>query len=183
MEKPGAGVGPVALGGARGDAEGLGGFLGGETDEVFLFHELGLAGVVGGEGFEGVVEEEDFGAVGLGRGEIEAGGVGADAGEGAAVADGVFAAGVFDEDAVHGFGGGAEKVGAIRPRGLGIAAEAEPDLVHERGGLECLAGDLMGHLGGGGRFSPVNLWQDEGDVSRVHEGAGWGAEGSGGVAG
>jgi hypothetical protein len=67
----------------------------------------------------------------------------------AAMAQGPAPAGAVDEDAPHRLGRGAEKVRAILPVGLGVAAEAEPGLVHEGGGLQRLGGGFAVHLGRG----------------------------------
>ena len=64
----------------------------------------------------------------------------------AAVAQRFFAPGIVNQDAAHGFGGGGEEMGAIPPRGLLIAAEPQPGLVNQRGGLQRLAGILTRHL-------------------------------------
>lgn len=149
FKQPRTGEGPVAMGGAVRDAEEIGGVFEGETDEIFLLHKLGLTRVEKGEGVEGLVDEEQLVVVRLGRGDVEAGGIGADFGEIAAVADRAFAAGLVDEDAAHALGGGGEKMGAVGPARLLIAAEAEPDLVDECGRLQGLAGGFAGHLGGG----------------------------------
>ena len=75
------------------------------------------------------------------------------------MAHGQFPAGVVDQDAAHAFRGRREEVGAIAPRGLLVAAETEPDLVDERGGLEGLAGRLPRQLGGG---QPAQFVVDQG---------------------
>jgi len=50
---------------------------------------------------------------------------------------------VIDEDAAHGLGGGPQVVGSRRERALG--AELEERLVDQCGGVEGVAGRLLGH--------------------------------------
>src|SRR5262249_61977222 len=72
------------------------------------------------------------------------------AGRGAAVLDTLLAAGALDEDAAHGFGGRGEEVAAVTPLGLPgrMAPQDQPQVgfVDEGGGLERLAGLLLGQL-------------------------------------
>src|SRR5690606_17247638 len=100
-------------------------------------------------GVDRLVHEQELLVVVGGGFDVEAGRAGADAGELAAVTHGAFAAGGVDEDAAHAFGGGGEKMRAVGPRGLNVAAEAEPSFVDEGGGLQRLAGRFARELGGG----------------------------------
>jgi hypothetical protein len=142
LVKPGAGVGPPAFGGGGGDAEDGGGFFDGEAGEVAEFDEFGFWFVEGGEFFEGVVNGEEF-VVRSGRGDFEL--VDVEALLVSAMAQGTFAAGAFDEDAAHGFGGSPEKVGAVLPGLLVGGDEAKPGFVNEGSGLERVAGGFVGH--------------------------------------
>jgi hypothetical protein len=74
--EPGAGVGPVAVGGGDGQAEDLGRLGQGQPGEDAELRELGLGGVLGGELLEGLVEGQQV-VVGLRRGGL--GGVEVDA--------------------------------------------------------------------------------------------------------
>ena len=75
---------------------------------------------------------------------------GRDARPAAALLRGPLAAGVLDQDAAHGLGGGREEVAAAVPvLGVGRADEPEVRLVDQGGGLEGLAGLLAGQPGGG----------------------------------
>jgi hypothetical protein len=63
-----------------------------------------------------------------------------------AMPNGAFAAGAINENAAHRLGGGAEEMRAIL-KGRGItAAQPQPGLVDEGGGLERMAGRFVGHL-------------------------------------
>jgi len=61
------------------------------------------------------------------------------------VADGLFAAGAVDENAAHRLGGGAEEVGFVAPLLMLRAGEANPRLMNQCRGLQCLAGLLVRH--------------------------------------
>lgn len=65
------------------------------------------------------------------------------------VAEIILAPGIIDEDAAHGLGGGAKKMRAILPLNRSVAAEAQPRLVDEGGGLERVSGGFAGEFGGG----------------------------------
>ena len=54
--------------------------------------------------------------------------------------------GIVNEDAPHGFGGGGEKMGAVLPDGLAVAAGKEPGFVDEGGGLQGLARGFAGEF-------------------------------------
>lgn len=184
VEQPRAGVGPVALGCAVGDTQQVGRLLKGEAGEIFLFHELGLARVVGGEAIERLVDEKQLLVVPERRGDVEAGVTGADLRELATMADGALAAGIVNQDTPHALGGGGEEMGTVGPLRLCVTAEAQPDFVDERGGLQGLAGRFVGQLGGGecaqlvvderqqlrGRVRIVlpDPLEDEGDFAFVH---------------
>jgi hypothetical protein len=63
------------------------------------------------------------------------------------MAHSVFAARVVDQDAAHAFSCGGEKMGAIAPLWLPIAAESEPDFVNKRGRLKGLTRRFARDLG------------------------------------
>jgi hypothetical protein len=56
-EEPGAGVCPVIVGGAGGDAEDFGGFFEGQTYEVTEFHQFGFELVLSGKFIGSVVNQ------------------------------------------------------------------------------------------------------------------------------
>ena len=141
-EEPGAGVGPVALGGGGADAQDFGGFLEGEAGEVAELYELGLLRVVQGEAIEGVVDGEQF-VVCNGDGNLDI--LKIDALKAAAVTLGLLAAGAVDENPAHGLGSGAEEVSSVLPS-PGFAADAKPGFVDEGGGLKRVAGRFASHL-------------------------------------
>ena len=53
--------------------------------------------------------------------------------------------GALHQNPAHGFGRHGEKLCAIRPCGLGVGPELQPGLMDQRGGLQGLAGRLLGH--------------------------------------
>lgn len=140
------------------DALHLGDLLERQADEIFLFHEVGLARIVGGQGVEGIVDEEQFVVVRTGR-DIETGGIGADVFELAAVPGGVFSPSIVDKNAPHGFGGRREEVGTVVPHGL-IVADAEPNLMDECGGLEGLAW-VFPRKAGGGKVTQLVVYEGQ----------------------
>jgi hypothetical protein len=74
------------------------------------------------------------------------------------VAGGSFATCVVDQDPPHAFGGSRKKMRAIGPAGLLIAAQAQPNLVDQRGGLESLVLRFTRHFRGG---QPAKFVVDE----------------------
>jgi len=64
----------------------------------------------------------------------------------AAVTDRLFAAGLINEDAAHGLGGGREEMGAIDKFGFRVADQPQPRFMHERGGLQRLVGRFVAIL-------------------------------------
>ena len=60
-----------------------------------------------------------------------------------------FAAGVFDQDAPHGFRRRRKKVGPVFPCLAAVADHPQPGFVHQRRGLERVAGGFPQHAGGG----------------------------------
>ena len=59
-EEPGAGVSPIVIGGAGGNAQHFGGFLKGHADEVTELHQFSFNLVLSGEFVERVVHGEEF---------------------------------------------------------------------------------------------------------------------------
>src|SRR5262245_65154429 len=142
LVKPGAGVGPPTLRGGAGDAEDGGSFFDGEAAEVAQFDEFGFRFVEDGESFERVAYGEKF-VVRSGSSDFEF--IDIEALLIAAVSEGAFAAGAFDENATHGFGGGREKVGAVLPGLLIGSDEPEPSFVDQGSGLKSVARRFVGH--------------------------------------
>ena len=57
----------------------------------------------------------------------------------------------------HGFGGGVEEMLAVLPRCAIAPGQSQPGFMHERGGLERLAGRLLRHFA---RDEPAQLFID-----------------------
>ncbi len=140
--QPCAGEGRVAFGGGDGNAQQGGAFFEGEAGEVAKLHQFGLAGVVGGEAVQGVMDGEQFVAV-FGGGDFET--VEIEVILAATVFGALFAARAVHKNAAHGFGGGTEEVRAVFKRSV---PQPQPCLVDERGRLERVAGVLAGHFHG-----------------------------------
>ena len=142
--EPGPGVGPEAVGLARGDAEQLGRLRNRQAGEVAQLDESAAPGVVVRQLGQGLVQGEQV-VAGLParRGPTRRGPcvpVRPRAWHGAAP-------GALDEDAAHGLGGGGEEVSAAVPM-LRFLHVHQPQvrLVDQRGGLERLAGLFLGQL-------------------------------------
>ena len=144
--KPGAGVSPVTFRCRQRDAEDVGGLLNRQADKKPEFHQFRLLFVLRGEFFQGFVDGQKL-LVTCARGNVLFQNVHALLS--AAVTQGEFAAGIVNEDAAHGFGGGGEKVGATVPLDIFPAGEPQPRLMDERGGLQRLVRRFVGHLVGG----------------------------------
>jgi hypothetical protein len=85
------------------------------------------------------------------------------------VAEAALAAGLLDQDAAHGFGGGGEEVApAVPPVRLPAADQSEVGLVDQGGRLQGLARLLFGHPGGRELSQlTVDEWQQLGRGRRV----------------
>ena len=66
--------------------------------------------------------------------------------EAAAMTAGEFAAGVVNEKMPHGLGGGSEEMGAILKSRVFAADQAQPDLMHQCGGLQRVARSALRHF-------------------------------------
>src|SRR5262245_44433826 len=60
LVQPGPGVGPVAIHGARGDAQHVGDLGDGEAGEVLQLHDLGGGAVLPSEPLQGIVEGDEI---------------------------------------------------------------------------------------------------------------------------
>lgn len=104
-----------------GNAQHLGGLLISEPGEETQLHHLRLLGVVLRQTIQRFVQREQLLVVNA-CGEVKA--VEIYALRGATVAQAVFAAGVVNEDAPHGFRSSGEEMPAIVPRGLVVTAQS-----------------------------------------------------------
>ena len=184
-EEPDAGEGPVALDGAWRDVEDFGDLFDGEAAEIAKLDDASLAGVLGGELGEGLIDGGDFVEAVGGDGEVV---VHLDTTETAGATLGIVLTGVVDEDLAHDVGGEADEVGAAVPVDV-FADEAEIGFVDEGGSLEGVVGALATHVGlgetvelrvdereetiGGGGVAVVHGLEELGYFSRVGIHQGW----------
>lgn len=143
MEEPGAGVGPPALGCRFGNVQDLRGFPELHANEITKLYKFGFVRVLRRECVERFVDGEKFIILYV-AGDFYVCDV--QSALTAAVAESLFAAGVVNENAAHGLRRRAEKVRAVLPRLLLVADQAQPRLMHQRGGLQRLARGLVGHF-------------------------------------
>lgn len=131
--EPGFGEALFAADGGHGDVEGEGGFVEGKAAEEAEFDDFGFAGVLEGEGVQGVIKGFEVAAAGRGEAddfvEAELFGTG--------TAFGAFAfADLINEDLPHEMGSDSEEVGPAFPIGEFLGDEAKVGFVDKGGGLE-----------------------------------------------
>jgi len=143
MDEPGAGVSPVILGSALGEAQSSGGFNVGHAHETTQFDHLCLNGVDGGELVERLVYGEELIVVTTRPGHFNTFKVHPLLVS--TVPLGAFAAGLFNENAAHGLGGGAEEMSPAREVWIRVAHQPQPGFMHQRGGLQSLVGAFIRH--------------------------------------
>jgi hypothetical protein len=146
VEKPDPGVRPIIVRGARGNAQQFGGFLEGHADKIPEFNQFSFGLVLGGELVERFVHGEAFVVV-TRRGNFQS--FQPHALQSPAVTLGALAAGLVNEDAAHGLGGGPEEMGAVGEVRFTVADQSQPDFIDESGGLECMTRHFIGHFGSG----------------------------------
>src|SRR5262245_44583894 len=136
--EPGAGEGPVPVGGAPGDPHRVGGLVQGQAGEEAQLDQLGTGRVPSGQLLQGVVDGEEL-LVRCLVGYEKA--VEIDALPTAAPLLPALVPRAVDEDAPHGLSGRGEEVAAAGPV-LGLIHIHQPDVgfVDQGGGLERLAG-------------------------------------------
>src|SRR5215471_11322735 len=143
--EPGARERPMSIGAARRYAQGIGNFRNGHADEIPELDDLGRRGIFKGERVQGSVHRQDFrgGSAHLDRVvKLRARPVRA-----ALLAR--LAPGLVDEDAPHGFRGGAEEMGPATPRRLVGSRQLEPGFMHQGGRLQSLPRRFLGQFGRG----------------------------------
>ena len=143
MNEPGAGVSPVVFGGALGQAQRLGGFNVGHPHKTTQLYYLSLDGVDGGELVERLVYGEELIVVTTRPGNFNT-----FKGHSLLVSTvplGAFAAGLFNENAAHGLGGGTEEMSPAREIWIRVAHQPQPGFMHQRGGLQSLVGRFIRH--------------------------------------
>src|SRR5690349_8733185 len=102
----------MPIGGRPRQAEAAGGLIDGEAGEVAELDQLGGLRILGGQAGEGLVDQQDLvvrvvdGQVGLEQ---------VDAGESLPALAASLSAGVLDQDAPHGLGGGGEEMAPAVP--------------------------------------------------------------------
>lgn len=146
VKEPGSGIGPESASRAVGEVEELGGFLLAEAGEEPQFHQGSGLWILLFEPGDRLVHLEESVIVG-GEGEFHLLEVHAFAAAAAFQAE--FSTGVLDQDTAHGFGGGAEEVGAILPAWVIAGHQTEPGFVDEGGGLQSVAVLFLGHFASG----------------------------------
>ena len=142
MKQPGAGVGPIIIGRAGGDAEGIRGFLEGHANKITEFDEFGFGLAQRGEFFEGVVDGEQLVVVGRG-GKVHVFEI--DALLAAAMTVRALAPSPIDQDAAHRLSGGGEEMSAVGELRRLVADQPQPGFVNERGRLQRLTGSFVRH--------------------------------------
>ena len=135
LEEPGPGVGPVIIGGARGDVQNSGGFFQGHADEIAQLHQFGLDLVLVGKFVECLVYGENLIVV-TRRGKFHT--LKLHALLVAAVPQSTLAAGIVNKNTPHGLGGGGEKMSAIGKLRIVVPHQTQPGLMHQCGGLQSL---------------------------------------------
>jgi len=76
------------------------------------------------------------------------------------MAQGMFPAGVVDQDPAHRLGGSAKEMGAAIPIRIFVSGQAQPGFMHQRRWLERVAGRFAGHFARGEPAQlPVNQRQ------------------------
>lgn len=136
--EPGTGVCPVAPHGRLGQPEHFGSLGECAAGEEVQFDHLHEPRVVPRQRIERVVERQDVDAR---LGDLNRKVVEGHMGELAAPLQRGVLAGVFDQDAAHGLGGGAEEMGPVLPWGR-VVRQAQPSFVDERCGLKGMPGSL-----------------------------------------
>jgi hypothetical protein len=126
-------------------AEERGDFVMAKAREETEFHDLGFFGVLGGQNIQSFVYLQNLLIL---NGSFDGGLMQFDALGSAAAFEAQFAAGIFDENAAHGFGSGSEEVTAIFPLRLLIGTEPEPRFMDQSSGLKRLPRGFAAQLGG-----------------------------------
>jgi len=138
-------VGPVVFGGARRNAEGLGGFFVGQADEVAKFDDLSFDRMFGSKSFQRFMDGQELVVI-AGTGQFHS--FERHAALPTAVAQSAFLASAIDQNVAHGLSGGREEMSAILEAIIAAGNEAQPDFMDEGGGLERVSrgfvGDAMG---------------------------------------
>jgi hypothetical protein len=141
-KKPGPGVGPIVVGGARGDAEDFGRFLEGHADEVAQLDQFRFGLALLCEFVERVIHGEQLVVVARG-GKFRR--LKINALLPASMTQRALAAGVVNQDAAHRLGCRGEEMSAICELRVFLAHQAHPGLMNQCRGLECLTGGFVRH--------------------------------------
>jgi len=139
--KSDAGKGPIALHRAWSDVKELGNFLDGETAEISQLDHAGLAGTLGLEASERLVDCNDFIDSFGGYGQVV---VDLHAVEGTSAALGMMGTGVVDQDLAHHMCSNPNKVGTVVPVDV-PPDEPKVSLIDEGGRLEGMVRALAPH--------------------------------------
>ncbi len=156
--EPGAGEGPVPVGGTPGNPHRGGGLVQGQSSEEAELDQFRTRSVPPGEFLQGVVDGDEVVVRGLVRDEdaFEIDPLSTTASLVSALVPGA-----VNEDAAHGLGGGREEVpAAVPPGGRVTPDQSDVRLVDQRSRLQGLARFLLGHPGDG---ELAQLVVDEGE--------------------
>src|SRR5262249_41370404 len=118
--QPGPGISPLPVSMGPGNGQGLSRFVDGKSSKQAELGHLGRVGILAAQDRQRLVQVEDLIRIGLrdrfGLGEVQSFAF-------AAVFFGLLAAGVIDEDAAHGLGGGGDEMTAAIPVRCALVAQ------------------------------------------------------------
>ena len=141
-QEPGLGEAPGPLDRALRYVEQFGNLAVFQPDKEAEFYYFSFRRVLRGEPVQRLVDMEQLSRVVL-AGEIDF--VERNTLAAAAMAKLEFAPGIINENAAHAFSRGAEEMRAVLPGLVWRAHQAQPRLMNQRGGLQCVPGGLTCH--------------------------------------
>ncbi len=132
-EEPGAGMRPVVVGGAGGNAQGSGGLFQSHADKITKFYQFRFGPVLGGQFVERLVHGQKFVVIAR-RGQFSDS-IHIHPLLSAAVTKSLFAAGIVNKDSAHSLGRRGKEMSAICKGRIVISQQTQPCFMHQRGGL------------------------------------------------
>ena len=154
---------PVIIRGAGGNVESYGGLFEGHPHEITQLHQFRFRGVLQGKFVQGFIHLKNVPVIAW-RGDIHL--FELNPLQFAAMAAGVFAAGLLNQDTPDGFSGSRKKMRAVGILGVFIANHAQPGFMYQRRGLQGLVGRFAGHFGSS-QFSQLIINQRQEFVCRL----------------
>ena len=146
--QPGTGVGPMAIGGANGNAQGGGGLLDAQTGKPTQPHDFGDLRLLLGQPLQRLIDGQDLLRILVAFRQIKM--IHVEPLPSAAVFAAFLAPCFVDENAPHGLGGSKEEMAPAIPRLFGIVAdETQIGFVDQGGGVEGLSRFFVGEFLGG----------------------------------